>query len=55
MMRFGNLASGHGEFGRQWVKVIHTKQPLLKFFSINIIAAISWPPPLISQLFTQAF
>ena len=24
---------------------------LLKFFSFNIIAAISWPPPLISQLF----
>ena len=25
---------------------------LLKFISINIIAAISWPPPLISQLFS---
>ena len=24
---------------------------LLKFISINIIAAICWPPPLISQLF----
>ena len=23
-----------------------------EFFSINIIAAISWPPPLISQLFS---
>ena len=27
-------------------------QPLLKFISLNIIAAISWPPPLISQLFS---
>ena len=26
--------------------------PLLKLISINIIAAISWPPPLISQLFS---
>ena len=25
---------------------------MLKFISINIIAAISWPPPLISQLFS---
>ena len=25
---------------------------LLKFISIVIIAAISWPPPLISQLFS---
>ena len=25
---------------------------LLKFISINIIAAISWPPPLISQFFS---
>ena len=28
------------------------KIALLKFISINIIAAISWPPPLISQLFS---
>ena len=28
---------------------------LLKFISINIIAAISWPPPLISQLFHPGF
>ena len=28
---------------------------LLKFISINIIAAICWLPPLISQLFHQAF
>ena len=28
---------------------------LLKFISINIIAAISWPPPLISQLFSPKF
>ena len=27
-------------------------QPLLKIFSIKIIAAISWPPPLILQLFS---
>ena len=25
---------------------------IIKIFSINIIAAISWPPPLISQLFS---
>ena len=34
-----------------YVLTMHT-QPLLNFFSINIIAAISWPPPLISQLFS---
>ena len=27
-------------------------QSLLKFANINIIASISWPPPLISQLFS---
>ena len=27
-------------------------QPLLKFISANIIAAICWPPPLILQLFS---
>ena len=28
---------------------------LLKFISINIIAAICWPPPLISHLFHPGF
>ena len=28
---------------------------LLKFISINLIAAICWPPPLISQLFHPGF
>ena len=28
-------------------------QPLLKFININIIAAISWLPPLISKLFSS--
>ena len=28
---------------------------LIKFIIINIIAAISWPPPLISQLFHPGF
>ena len=28
---------------------------LLKFISINIIVAISWSPPLISQLFSPRF
>ena len=31
------------------------KSALLKLISINIIAAISWPPPLISQLFHPGF
>ena len=30
-------------------------QPLLKFISININAAIYWPPPLISQLHYSSF
>ena len=30
-------------------------QPLLNFVSVNITAAISWPPSLISQHFIQAF
>ena len=30
-------------------------QPLLNFISIYIIAAISWLPPLISQLFQPGF
>ena len=32
--------------------MIHTEKPLLKFITVNIIAAILWLPPLISQLFS---
>ena len=42
----------------KWLQMLMTinfinahAQPLLKFIIIHIISAISWPPPLISQLF----
>ena len=35
------------------ILIVH--KPLLKFIIINIIAAITWPPPLISQLFHSGF
>ena len=34
------------------INFINAQRPLLKFIIIHTIAAISWPPPLISQLFS---
>ena len=48
-----------GRQGKNWVvlnsffcKGFKWLYTLLKFISINIIAAISWPPPLLSHLFS---
>ena len=38
--------------GQQMAAMMLILITLLKFISINIIAAICWPPPLISQLFS---
>ena len=37
------------------INFIKNKQPLLKFISINIVAAICCPPPLISQIFSSGY
>ena len=33
------------------INLNNAQEPLVKFIIIKAIAAISWPPPLISQLF----
>ena len=37
------------------INFINAQKSLLKFITINIIAAFSWPPPLILQLFHPGF
>ena len=41
--------------GQQMAAMMLMLINLLKFISINIIGAICWPPPLMSQLFSPRF
>ena len=49
------IKGGSQQMAAMMLMLIKFNNGLVKFISINIIAAICWPPPLISQLFHPGF
>jgi len=47
------IKGGSQEMAAMMLMLIMNVALLLKFININIVAVISWPPPLISQLFSH--